>query len=59
MKSTWQWQWEIFFKDNGGGQTYLNWLMSAWGWTLSVALCAWVVAILMGSLIGILRTTPN
>ena len=53
------WQWQIFLKDNGGGQTYLNWLMSAWGWTLSVALSAWIVALLMGCLVGILRTTPS
>ena len=24
-------------KDTGGGQTYLQWMMSAWGWTMSVA----------------------
>ena len=57
MSGTWQWQ--IFFKDNGGGQTYLNWLLSAWGWTLAVAISALVVSLLIGSLVGIVRTTPN
>ncbi|NKI93772.1 glutamate/aspartate transport system permease protein [Rhizobacter sp. SG703] len=33
--------------------------MSAWGWTLSVALLSLVVALVVGSLIGILRTVPN
>ncbi|MBC7994652.1 MAG: amino acid ABC transporter permease [Rhizobacter sp.] len=33
--------------------------MSAWGWTLLVAALALVVALLVGSLMGILRTTPN
>ena len=28
------WDWQVFFQDTGGGQTYLNWMMSAWGWTL-------------------------
>ena len=42
----------------GGDITYLNWLMSAWGWTLSVALLALVVALVVGSLVGIARTTP-
>ncbi len=51
--------WHIFFQDTGGGQTYLQWLMQAWGWTLSVALLALVIALLLGSLIGILRTVPN
>jgi glutamate/aspartate transport system permease protein len=53
------WNWQVFLQDTGGGQTYLQWLMSAWGWTLSVALLALVVALLVGGLIGILRTVPN
>ena len=54
-----KWDWQVFLQDTGGGQTYLNWMMSAWGWTLSVAVCALVVALSVGSLMGILRTTPN
>ncbi len=54
-----KWDWQVFFQDTGGGQTYLRWLMSAWGWTLSVALLALVIALVVGSLIGILRTVPN
>jgi glutamate/aspartate transport system permease protein len=53
------WDWQVFLRDDGGGRTYLEWLMSAWGWTLSVALLALVVALLVGSLIGVLRTVPN
>ena len=34
-------------------------MISAWGWTLSVAALALVVALLVGSLMGILRTTPS
>jgi glutamate/aspartate transport system permease protein len=51
--------WQIFFQDTGGGQTYLQWLMQAWGWTLSVALLALVIALVVGSLVGILRTVPS
>jgi len=54
-----KWDWQVFLQDTGGGQTYLRWLMSAWGWTLSVALLALVIALVVGSLIGILRTVPN
>ena len=57
MGSTWDWQ--IFLQDTGGGQSYLAWMMSAWGWTLSVALLGLVVALLVGSLMGILRTVPS
>jgi glutamate/aspartate transport system permease protein len=65
------WDWQVFCKETttgevvagcmgrGGDLTYLDWMISAWGWTLSVALLALVVALLAGSLVGILRTTPN
>ena len=54
-----KWDWQIFLQDTGGGRTYLEWLMSARGWTLSVALSALVIALLVGSLMGILRTVPS
>jgi glutamate/aspartate transport system permease protein len=53
------WDWRVFLQDTGGGRNYLEWMISAWGWTLSVALCALVVALAVGSLMGILRTTPS
>lgn len=53
------WNWQVFLQDTGGGQTYLQWLMSAWGWTLSVAVLALVVALVFGGMVGILRTVPN
>jgi glutamate/aspartate transport system permease protein len=57
LNSTWDWQ--VFLHDTGGGRTYLEWLMSAWGWTLSVSVLSLIVALAVGSLMGILRTTPN
>ena len=53
------WDWQVFFQDTGGGQTYFNWMMSAWGWTLAVAACAWVIALAAGAVIGTLRTVPG
>jgi glutamate/aspartate transport system permease protein len=53
------WDWQVFLQETGGGQTYLRWLMSAWGWTLSVSVCSLVLALLVGTLMGILRTTPS
>ena len=50
---------QIFFKDDGGGRTYLQWMIDAWGWTLSVAGCAWVIAVVVGALVGTLRTLPG
>jgi len=54
-----KWDWQVFLQDTGGGQTYLDWMLSAWGWTMSVAIGALIVALFVGSLMGILRTTPN
>jgi glutamate/aspartate transport system permease protein len=65
------WDWQIFCKETstgeiiegcfgkGGDQTYLNWILSAWGWTMTVALLSLVVALVMGMLVGTLRTLPN
>jgi glutamate/aspartate transport system permease protein len=53
------WDWQVFLQDTGGGETYLRWMMSAWGWTLSVSLLGLAVAIVAGSLMGILRTVPS
>ena len=65
------WDWQVFCKDTIDGEivprcfggagdvTYLDWLLSAWGWTLSVSLLALGVALAFGSLMGILRTTPR
>jgi len=54
-----KWDWQVFLQDTGGGQTYLNWMMLAWSWTMRVAILGLVVALVMGSLMGILRTVPN
>ena len=65
------WDWQVFCKDtidgevrpscfgSGGDITYLDWMLSAWGWTISVAALALIVALVFGALMGILRTTPD
>ena len=50
------WDWQIFLSDDGGGRTYLEWMLQAWGWTLGVALAAWCVAVSVGALVGVMRT---
>jgi glutamate/aspartate transport system permease protein len=51
--------WQFVLDDDGSGRTYLEWMLDAWGWTLSVALSAWLVAMVVGALMGTLRTLPN
>ncbi|QNK75276.1 amino acid ABC transporter permease [Variovorax sp. PAMC28562] len=54
------WDWQVFLTDPGGKHpTYLQWMLSAWGWTVSVSILALIVALVMGSLIGIIRTLPD
>ena len=53
------WDWKVFLADDGSGRTYLQWMFDAWGWTLAVAGASWVVAMLVGALMGTLRTLPN
>ncbi|MDO4724117.1 MAG: amino acid ABC transporter permease, partial [Comamonadaceae bacterium] len=65
------WDWQVFCQDNisnevvqgcfgkGGDITYLDWMLSAWGWTLAVAGPALLLALLVGSVIGTVRTLPN
>ena len=53
------WDWKVFLNDDGSGRTYLQWMFDAWGWTLSVAGASWVVAMLVGALVGTLRTLPD
>lgn len=54
------WQWEIFLMDPGGKiPTYWEWLLSAWGWTVSVSLLSLILALSIGSIIGIFRTLPD
>ncbi len=51
--------WHVFLNDDGGGRTYLEWMFQSWGWTLSVAGCAYVVALVVGVLVGTARTLPG
>ena len=38
--------------------TYLGWLASGTMWTLLVSIFAWIIAFTLGSVLGVLRTTP-
>jgi glutamate/aspartate transport system permease protein len=54
------WDWQVFLQDPGGKDpTYWQWMLSAWGWTVSVALSALLIALVVGSIVGVLRTLPD
>ncbi len=53
------WNWAIFFEISPDAvHSYLQTLLIGTGWTLATALSAWAVALVFGSIIGVIRTTP-
>jgi glutamate/aspartate transport system permease protein len=54
------WNWHIFFEpDPGGTGTYLDMLLSGLWLTIETAICAWIIALILGSLVGVMRTLPS
>ena len=53
------WDWQVFLQDDGSGRTYLEWMLEAWRWTLAVAGSAWLVAMVVGAVVGTLRTLTD
>ncbi|KHK48488.1 amino acid ABC transporter permease, partial [Burkholderia sp. A9] len=58
---SYHWNWGIFLSPVSTGEptTYFGWLMSGFWVTIEVSLVAWVIALIVGSLFGVLRTVPN
>jgi glutamate/aspartate transport system permease protein len=54
------WNWAILLQPEPGGTgTFLNYLLVGLQWSIVTALCAWVIALVVGSIVGTLRTTNN
>jgi glutamate/aspartate transport system permease protein len=54
------WHWEIFLQPAASGETtYLGWMLAGFETTIALSLLAWVIALLLGALMGVLRTVPN
>jgi glutamate/aspartate transport system permease protein len=49
----------LFGLGQNADPSYLDWLLKAWGWTLSVAGLGLTIALVLGVLMGTLRTLPN
>lgn len=63
------WDWQVFCNSTLSGEatacfgaagdiTYLQWMISAWGWTASVAALGFIIALFAGVMVGIARTLP-
>ena len=57
---SYNWNWHIFFEPNPMGTgTYLDMLLSGLVLTVETALLAWIIALVTGSIVGVLRTLPS
>jgi len=54
------WNWRIFWEPAPGGTgTYLNMLLSGLLLTIETAIFAWIIALVFGSIVGIVRTLSS
>ncbi len=57
---SYQWRWDIFFQPvPSGGSTYLGWMLQGLRTTVAVSITAWIIALAVGTLMGVMRTAPN
>ena len=53
------WNWGIFWDASPEGTgTYGELLIAGLGWTIATALCAWAIALVVGTTVGVMRTLP-
>ena len=53
------WDWLFFFQEADDGLKYYQWVLSGLGWTVAVSLTSLAIALLLGSMFGVMRTTPS
>ena len=54
------WNWGILLQEEPGATgTYLHYLVVGLVWTLATGIAAWIIALIIGSIVGTLRTAGN
>jgi glutamate/aspartate transport system permease protein len=54
------WNWYVFFEPSPNGTgTYLDMLLSGLVVTIVTALAAWIIALVTGAIVGVMRTLPS
>jgi glutamate/aspartate transport system permease protein len=56
---SYDWHWKIFLESAGGQETYLDWLISGFWITVKIGVFGWFIAFVLGSVLGVMRTTSN
>jgi glutamate/aspartate transport system permease protein len=54
------WNWGVFFQQTPDGDgAYWQWIVWGLQWTLAISAAAWVIAMVVGAIVGTVRTTQN
>lgn len=54
------WNWGVLFGPTGvGSELYWHWLLKGFGWLLVIGSVAWIIALVVGSILGVMKTLPN
>ncbi len=54
------WNWGVFLQPSASGDdTYLGWMLDGFKMTIALSLSAWLLALVFGAVVGVLRTVPN
>jgi glutamate/aspartate transport system permease protein len=57
---SYHWNWGIFFQLSPDGvHSYLSMLLHGTVWTLATGVCAWIIALALGAVVGVMRTMPS
>lgn len=58
---SYQWNWSVFSQETvvGDGSTYAGWMLAGLKMTVTVSLSAWVLALVVGVALGVMRTVPH
>ena len=54
------WNWGVLLQPTGvGSEVYWQWLATGFGWLLVIGSAGWLIALVIGTILGIMRTLPN
>ena len=57
---SYHWNWHIFFEPAPDGTgTYLDMLLAGLVLTIETSICAWIIALFFGAIVGVMRTLPS
>ncbi len=54
------WNWGVLLQPTGvGSEVYWQWLATGFGWLLVIGSVGWLIALIVGTVLGIMRTLPS